>query len=154
MFERAHENRLLYVFCALHGLSEQRCYLESSRLQQAHHATSAKHLVNWDWFVFNCPDTNAVFQTASFLILVVRNNKRFPGIDGKTSDCLSRNCLYHRYLELRFCSYSNCSLDRLNLWLFFSRWFPHGNNAACKNYQIKLILQGLQHLLVLGKIVS
>jgi len=64
---------------------------------------SAKHLVNWDWSTFKCSDTNVVFQTAIFLILVVRNNKRTTGIDGKTSDCLSRNCLYYRYLELRFC---------------------------------------------------
>jgi len=44
-----------------------------------------------------------VFQTAILLILVVRNNKRSSGIDSKTSDCLSRNCLYYRSLELRFC---------------------------------------------------
>jgi len=37
-------------------------------------------------------DTNVVFQTVIFLILVVKNNKRSSGIDGKTSDCLSRNC--------------------------------------------------------------
>jgi len=40
--------------------------------------------------VFKCSDINLVFQTAIFLILVVRNNKTSPGIDGKTSDCLSR----------------------------------------------------------------
>jgi len=40
-----------------------------------------------------CSDTNVVFQTAIFLILVVSNAKRFSGIDGKTSDCPSRNCL-------------------------------------------------------------
>jgi len=60
----------------------------------AKHATNAKHLVNWDWSVFKCSDTNVVFQTAIFLILVVRNNKRSPGIEGKTRDCLSRNCIY------------------------------------------------------------
>jgi len=62
----------------------------------------AKHLVNWDWSAFKCSDTNVVFQRAIFLILVIRN-KRSSGIDGKTSDCLSKNSLYYRYLQLRFC---------------------------------------------------
>jgi len=39
-----------------------------------------------------CSDTNVVFQRAIFLILVVRNDKKSSGIDGKTSDCPSRNC--------------------------------------------------------------
>jgi len=64
---------------------------------------SAKQLVNLDWSVFKCSDTNAVFQTAIFLILDLRNYKRSSDVDGKTSYCLSRNCLYYRYLELRFC---------------------------------------------------
>jgi len=46
---------------------------------------------------------NVVFQTSIFFILSVRNNKRSPGIDSKASNCLSRNCLYHCYLELHFC---------------------------------------------------
>ena len=50
-----------------------------------------------------CSDINVVVQTAIFLILVVRNNKTSSGIDGKTRDCLFRNCLYYRYLQLRFC---------------------------------------------------
>jgi len=101
MFERTHErgNRLC-VLRSLHGLPGQRCYLESPRLRQAKHAANAKHLVNWNWSVRS--DTNVHFQTAIFFILVVRNNKRLSGIDGKTSDCLSRICLYYRYLELRF----------------------------------------------------
>jgi len=41
-----------------------------------------------------CSDTKVVFQRAIFLILVVRNDTRSSGIDGKTSDCPSRNCLY------------------------------------------------------------
>jgi len=73
------------------------------KLQQAKHATSAKHLVIWDWSVFKCSDTNVIFQTAIFLVLFVRNNKRSSGIDCKTFDCLSRNFLYYRYPELRFC---------------------------------------------------
>jgi len=93
----------LYVLRSLHGLPEQRCYLESPRLQQAKHATSEKPLVSWKWSAFKCSDTNVVFQRATFLILVLRNNKRSSDIDGKTSDCFSRNFWYYRYLELRFC---------------------------------------------------
>jgi len=43
------------------------------------------------------------FPKAIFLIPVVRNNKRSSGIDSKTSDCLSRNCWYYCYRNLRFC---------------------------------------------------
>jgi len=74
------------------------------RLQQAKHATSAKHLVNWGWSVFKCLDTNVVFQTSIVLILVVRNSKRSPGINSKISYRLSRICLYYCYLELCFCA--------------------------------------------------
>jgi len=102
VFGRTHGSRLC-VLRSLYGLSGQRCYLESPRLQHAKHATSAKHVVDWDWSVFKCSDTNLVFQTAILLTLVVRNNKRSSGIDGKTSDCLFRISLYYRYLELRFC---------------------------------------------------
>jgi len=93
----------LSVLRSLHGLRGQRCQLVSPRLQQTKHATSTKHLVNWDWSMFKCSDTNLVFQTAIFLIVVLRNNKRSSGIDGKTSDCPSRHCLYYRYLEIGFC---------------------------------------------------
>jgi len=44
------------------------------------------------------------FPNSHFLDSVVRNKKRSLGIQGKTSDCVSGNCLYYRYLELRFCS--------------------------------------------------
>ena len=41
---------------------------------------------------------------------------------------------------LRYVSASNCSLNRLNLWLLFFHWFSHGKSAACKkNCQIKLV---------------
>jgi len=50
-----------------------------------------KTIVRLRLVCFVCSDTNTVFQTAVFLILVVRNNKRSSGIDGKTSNCLSRN---------------------------------------------------------------
>jgi len=50
---------------------------------------------------------------------------------------------------LRFLYASNCSLNRLNLWLLF-RWFPHGKTAACKkNYQIKLLQRAWHIFLVL-----
>jgi len=62
------------------------------------HATSAKHLVDWDWSVFKCSDANVDFQSAIFLILVVRHNKRSTGIDSKTSNCLSRNCLNEPFI--------------------------------------------------------
>jgi len=52
------------------------------------------------------------FPNSHFLDSVVRNNKRSSGIDGKTSDCLSRNCLYYRFLSC--VSARNCSLNRLN----------------------------------------
>jgi len=29
-----------------------------------------------------------------------------------------------------YVSASNCSLNRLNLWLLFFRWFPHGKSVA------------------------
>jgi len=91
------------VFCSLcNDLPEQSCELETPRQQQAKHATTAKHLVDWDWTVSKCSDTNVVFQTAVFLIPVVRNNKQPPSINNKTSDWLSRICLCYRYLQLRF----------------------------------------------------
>jgi len=67
----------------------------------------------------------------------VRNNKRSSGMEGKTSDCLSRICLYYCYPDLRFCKelFSESSEP---VFVFF-RWFPHGSSAACKNckhYQI------------------
>ena len=64
---------------------------------------SAKHLVDWDWIVSKYSKTNEVFHAAVFLIRVIRNNKRSPGNSSKISDCLSRICLYYRYLLLRFC---------------------------------------------------
>jgi len=91
------------VLRSLCGLPGQNCSLESPRLQQATHARSAKCLIDWDWTVFKCSDTNVVFQTAVLFIPVVKNNKRSSGIDDKTSDCLSRISLHYRYIELRFC---------------------------------------------------
>jgi len=42
---------------------------------KAKHATSTKPLVIWGWSVFKCSNTNAVFQTATVLILFAKNNK-------------------------------------------------------------------------------
>jgi len=35
--------------------------------------------------------------------VVIRNNKKSPGINSKTSDCLHRICLYYSNFELCFC---------------------------------------------------
>ena len=84
MFERAHESQLM--FCALCMVSpvsavswnHQGCNRQSmQRVQNFWSIGSA--------LLFKCSDANVVFQTAIFLILVVRNNKRFSGIDGKTA---------------------------------------------------------------------
>jgi len=42
------------------------------------------------------------FPNSNLLDSVVGNNKRSSGIDGKTSKCLSRNCLYYHYLRVTF----------------------------------------------------
>jgi len=96
VFEWTHASRLfyaLYVVCLGSTLSWNR---------QDCNRWSAKHLAICDWSVFKCSDTNVVFQTVIFMILVLRNTKRSSSIDGKTSDCFSRICLYYPYLELRF----------------------------------------------------
>jgi len=50
MLERTHEkDNQLCVLRSLHSLSWESCQQESTRLQQANHAMSAKHLVNWDY---------------------------------------------------------------------------------------------------------
>jgi len=114
MFERTHErgNRLC-ILPSLYGLPGQRYYLESTRLQQPKYATTAKHLVNWDWSVFKCSDTNVVFQTAIFLILVVRNNKTSSGIDGKPTTAFPE--IVYITVILSYVSVSTCSLNRLNM---------------------------------------
>jgi len=98
MFERTHgrDNRLCvycFVLCVVcpHTAviwNHQDCNRQSMQQVQ----NTAK--VNWDWFVFQCSDTNVVFHVAVFLILVIKNKKRSS--DGKTSDCLFRNCLYYQ----------------------------------------------------------
>jgi len=93
-----------HVFCAVRMFCPGRAVSWIAPiLEQAKHATSKKHLLSWDWSVFECSDTNVVFQITVVLMPVVRNNKRSPGINSKTSYCLSRLCLCYRYLELRFC---------------------------------------------------
>jgi len=98
-----------YVFCVLCMVCPGSAFSWNRQdLQQAKHATSAKHLVSWDWSVF-CSNTNAVFQITIFLILVVRKNKSSSGIDDKTSDCLSKNLIT---IILSYVSATNCSLNR------------------------------------------
>jgi len=80
------------VFCAL-------CMVYLAALLAGIVKTATDKACN-EW---KCSDTNVVFQRAIFLILVVRNGKRFSGIDGKTSDCPSRNFLYYCYLEIPLC---------------------------------------------------
>jgi len=86
--------RVDYVFCAL--LRFARAVLLAGIVNTATGKAynECKTLGQLGWSVFKCSDTNVVFQTAIFLIMVVRNNKRYSGIKGKTSDCLSRYCLY------------------------------------------------------------
>jgi len=50
-----------------------------------------------------CYGHKCSFPNSHFLDSGLSNNKRSSDIDGKTSECLSRICLYYRYLELRFC---------------------------------------------------
>ena len=69
-------------------------------------------LVNWDWSVFKCSDTNLVFQTAIYLILVVRNNNRSSGIDAKPSEAFPE--IVYITVILSYVSGSCCSLNRLN----------------------------------------
>jgi len=98
VLERKHQEVIDYVLCALCMVCPGSAVSWNRQdYNRPRHATSAKHLVNCDWSVFICSDTNVVFQTAIFLILVVRNNKTSSDIDNKTSSCLSRNCLYYSY---------------------------------------------------------
>jgi len=57
------------------------------------------------------------FPNSHFLVSVVRNNKTSSSIEGKTSDCLSRNCLY----------------------VVFFADFLMVTALLAKNYQIKLL---------------
>jgi len=103
VFESTHErsNRLCFALFAWFARAALLAGIAKTATVKA--CNECKTLGQLGWSMFKCSDTNVVFQTAIFLILVVRNSKRSSGIDGKTSNCLSRNCLYDRYLELRFC---------------------------------------------------
>jgi len=52
------------------------------------------------------------------------------GNDGKASDCLSR--IVDITDILSYVSTTYCSLNRVNLWLLFYRWFPCGMSGECK----------------------
>ena len=54
-------------FASLHGLHGEDCWLESLRLQQAKQATSAKHVINWNWTVSKCSNTKYIFPNSRFL---------------------------------------------------------------------------------------
>jgi len=109
---------------------------------------SVKRLVSWDWSVFKFLDTNVVFQTAIFLVLVVWNNKRSSGIDGKASDCLSRICSYCCYLELTFSILTVLWIVRTCDCSFFADFLMVWA-LLVKYYQIKLLKKVLYILLVL-----
>jgi len=71
-------------------------------------------LFDWDWTVSKCSDTNVVFQTAVFLIPVVRNNKRLPGaLTAKPATAFPE--FVYIAVILSYVSACNCSLNRLNL---------------------------------------
>jgi len=72
-----------------------------------------KHLFNRDWSAFKCSDTKVVFQTAIFLILVVRNNKRSSGIEGKPAITFPE--IVYITVILSNISAGDCSMNRLNL---------------------------------------
>jgi len=51
---------------------------------------------DWNWTETKYSDTNMVFQTDVFVILVVINNRSSLGVNGKTTDYFFRICLcYH-----------------------------------------------------------
>jgi len=73
---------------------------------------TGKALSQLDWSVFKCSHTTVVFQTAIFLILVVRNNKWSSGIDEKTATAFPK--FVYVTVILSYVSVSKCSLHRLN----------------------------------------
>ena len=95
--------RVFFVICALCMVFPDRLLAGITKTATNTSCKECKHLVIWGLSVFECSDTNVVLKTATFLILVVGNNKRSSGIDSKTSSLLSRNYLCHGYLDLRFC---------------------------------------------------
>jgi len=97
--ENEHKREVIdYVFCAL-------CMVCLSRVVSWHgqdcnrHATSAKHLVDWDWTMSKYSDKNVVLQTYVFLILVVINNKRSSGITAKPVTAFPEICYVTRNLN-------------------------------------------------------
>jgi len=102
VFERTHESPL---FCALVWFAQAALLAGIVKTATGKVCNECKTLGQLGRVCVKCSPTNDVFQTAIFFILVVRNNKRSSGFDGKTSDGLSRICLYYRYLELSFCQW-------------------------------------------------
>ena len=89
-FERTHERVNRLRVCALWMVFLEELLPGIAKTATGKHATSAKHMVDCDWTVSKCSDANAVLQTDVFFIPVVRNKKRLPGSNSKTSGCLSR----------------------------------------------------------------
>ena len=128
MLERTRGSRLLcalYMLCPGSAVSWNRRHCNRQSMQRVQNTWSIGTGLCL-MFGHKCSFPNSLF------LILVRNKKRSSGIDGKTSDCLSRNCLYSITVILSYVSVSNYSLKRLNLWLLFFRWFPHGKSAACK----------------------
>ena len=69
--------------------------------------------------MFKCLDTNVVFQTAIFLILVVTNNKNPQALTEKPATAYPE--FFYITVILIYVSASNCFLNRLNLRLVFFR---------------------------------
>jgi len=74
-------------------------------------------MVDWDWTVSKCWDTNVVFQTAVFLIRVVRNNKGHYTKTAKSATAFPE--LVYITVILSYVGARNCAPNRLNLCLLF-----------------------------------
>jgi len=85
MFERTHESRL---FCVLYMCAREALLTGIVTTSTGKACNECKTLGQMGLL---CSDTNVVFQTAIFLILVVKNNIRSSGIDSKTSDSPYQN---------------------------------------------------------------
>jgi len=111
MLERTRGSRLfcaLYMLCPGSAVSWNRRHCNRQSMQRVQNTWSIGTGLCL-MFGHKCSFPNSLF------LILVRNNKRSSGIDGKTSDCLSRNCLYSITVILSYVSVSNYSLKRLNL---------------------------------------
>ena len=130
MFERTHDSSLCFALFAWFTRAALLAGIAKSATDKACNECKTLGRLRLIWSVFKCSDTNVVFQRPIFLILVIRNSKRSQALTAKPATALPE--FVYVTLILRFVSAGNPSLNRLNLWLLFFRWFPHGYNAACK----------------------